>query len=47
MSDLFHDGVPIVFIAKVWPVIDRTPWHKYQILTKRPERWRRSPRRCR
>ena len=38
VSDLFHDGVPIAFIAKVWSVMERTPWHTYQILTKRPDR---------
>ncbi len=38
MSDLFHDGVPLVFIAKVWSVMEKTPWHTYQILTKRPDR---------
>jgi protein gp37 len=38
MSDLFHDGVPIGFIAKVWSVMERTPRHTYQILTKRPDR---------
>src|SRR6201993_4884845 len=26
MSDLFHDGVPIAFIAKVWSVMEKTPW---------------------
>ena len=35
---VFHDGVPIAFIAKVWSVMERTPWHTYQILTKRPYR---------
>jgi len=38
MSDLFHDGVPTEFIARVWDVMKDTPWHTYQILTKRPER---------
>jgi protein gp37 len=38
MSDLFHDGVPTAFIGKVWSVMQRTPWHTYQILTKRPDR---------
>jgi protein gp37 len=38
MSDLFHDGVPATFIAKVWSVMEKTPWHTYQILTKRPGR---------
>jgi protein gp37 len=38
MSDLFHAGVPIAFIGKVWSMMERTPWHTYQILTKRPDR---------
>jgi protein gp37 len=38
MSDLFHEGVPIPFIGKVWRVMQDTPHHTYQILTKRPER---------
>jgi protein gp37 len=38
MSDLFHDDVPIDFIKQVFSVIRATPWHIYQILTKRHER---------
>jgi protein gp37 len=38
MSDLFHDDVPIEFIARVWGIMKDTPRHTYQILTKRPER---------
>jgi protein gp37 len=38
MSDLFHDGVPAKFVTEVWSVMRSTPWHTYQILTKRPER---------
>lgn len=38
MGDLFHDDVPFVFVDKVMDVIQRTPKHKYQILTKRAER---------
>jgi protein gp37 len=38
MSDLFHDDVPVEFIARVWTVMRETPRHTYQILTKRPER---------
>jgi protein gp37 len=38
MSDLFHDDVPVEFIAQVWAVMKETPRHTYQILTKRPER---------
>ena len=36
MSDLFQDGVPVEFVAKVWDVMEATPRHTYQILTKRP-----------
>jgi protein gp37 len=38
MSDLFHEAVPVQFIARVWEVMKDTPRHTYQILTKRPER---------
>ncbi|TBR58328.1 hypothetical protein B4U84_20600 [Westiellopsis prolifica IICB1] len=38
MSDLFHEDIPLDFIQKVFKVIQATPWHIYQILTKRPER---------
>ena len=38
MSDLFHESVPVPFIQKVWHVMQETPRHTYQILTKRPER---------
>lgn len=38
MSDLFHKDVPISFINKVLRVIENTPEHHYQILTKRADR---------
>jgi protein gp37 len=38
MSDLFHEGVPFDYIDRVFDVIQRTPQHTYQILTKRAER---------
>ncbi|PZO03344.1 MAG: ABC transporter ATP-binding protein [Hyphomicrobiales bacterium] len=38
MSDLFHEGVPIEFIAKVWTAMAAAPQHTFQILTKRPDR---------
>lgn len=38
MSDLFHDSVSDDFIFSVWKVMQDTPQHNYQILTKRPER---------
>lgn len=40
MSDLFQEGVPFEFIDKAISVIERTPWHTYQILTKRSVRMR-------
>lgn len=38
MSDLFHEDVPESFVRRVWRVMEETPRHTYQILTKRPER---------
>jgi protein gp37 len=38
MSDLFHEGVSDDFIMEVWNVMQVTPHHHYQVLTKRPER---------
>ncbi len=38
MSDLFHKEVSVSFINKVMRVIENTPQHRYQILTKRAER---------
>jgi protein gp37 len=38
MSDLFHDSVPLAFIQKVFEVMEETPQHTYQVLTKRAER---------
>jgi protein gp37 len=49
MSDLLHAKVPAGFLAPVWAVMALTPQHTYQILTKRPERYRHvldSPCRC-
>lgn len=38
MSDLFHEEVPVEFLKQVFDVIRETPWHIYQILTKRQDR---------
>lgn len=38
MSDLFHKDVPIDFIRQVFGVMNSTPQHQFQILTKRTER---------
>jgi protein gp37 len=38
MSDLFHENIPASYIKSIFDVIEKTPWHTYQILTKRAER---------
>ena len=38
MSDLFHPEVPFEFIEKVFRVMNNTPQHTYQVLTKRADR---------
>jgi protein gp37 len=38
MSDLFHDDVPAEYIQKVFDIMRRAHWHRFQVLTKRAER---------
>ena len=38
MSDLFHQDVPEEFIQRVFDVMGRADWHRFQVLTKRAER---------
>src|SRR6476660_2680161 len=38
MSDLFHARVPIAYVRAVFKVIEDTPQHTYQLLTKRSAR---------
>src|ERR1035437_6398152 len=38
MSDLFHKDVPLEFIKRVFDVMKRGHWHRYQVLTKRSDR---------
>lgn len=38
LSDLFHKDVPLEFIRRAFAVMAATPWHTYQILTKRADR---------
>ena len=38
MSDLFIEEVPDNFILKVFDIMNRAPWHTFQVLTKRSER---------
>jgi protein gp37 len=37
MSDLFHEEMPFEFLDQIFDTIRKTPWHTYQILTKRDE----------
>jgi len=38
MSDLFHEGVPLAYLQRVFEVMRRAHWHRFQVLTKRAER---------
>ena len=38
MSDLFHKKVPLGYIQRVFDVMSRAHWHRFQVLTKRSER---------
>jgi protein gp37 len=38
MSDLFHPAIPDGYIESVARVMAETPWHTYQVLTKRADR---------
>jgi protein gp37 len=40
MSDLFHKSVSFEFLDQIFEVIEKTPQHSYQILTKRASRMR-------
>lgn len=40
MSDLFHEDIPVGFIAQVFDTMRRAEQHTFQVLTKRPERAR-------
>lgn len=38
MSDIFHEGIDKDYILKIFDVMNKTPQHTYQVLTKRSER---------
>ncbi len=38
MSDLFHEDVPLDYIQRVFDVMRRAHWHRFQVLTKRADR---------
>src|SRR5450759_2955404 len=40
MSDLFHEDVPDEYVQAVATGMSVTPWHTYQVLTKRAHRLR-------
>jgi protein gp37 len=42
MSDLFHEDVPDHYVSAVAEVMKQSPWHLYQVLTKRSGRMRKS-----
>ncbi|MBC8320318.1 MAG: DUF5131 family protein [Bacteroidetes bacterium] len=35
MSDLFHEEMPFTYLDAIFDIVERTPQHSYQILTKR------------
>ncbi len=41
MSDLFHEDIPDDYIRQVFEVIESSPHHTFQVLTKRAERMAR------
>ncbi len=38
MSDIFHEDMPEEYLDRIFDVIENTPQHTYQILTKRADR---------
>ena len=38
MSDIFHEKMPLDYLDKIFSVIEQTPHHTYQVLTKRADR---------
>jgi protein gp37 len=38
MSDLFHKEVPLSYVQRVFDVMRRASWHRFQVLTKRGDR---------
>jgi protein gp37 len=40
MSDMLHAGIPDSFVFDVFKTMGvHAPWHRYQVLTKRADRW--------
>lgn len=38
MGDLFHEEIPDTFIIRVFNIMQKANWHRFQLLTKRSER---------
>lgn len=43
MSDIFHEKMPLDYLKKIFKVMNDSPQHIYQILTKRSERLNQLP----
>lgn len=41
MSDIFHEKMPIDYLNQIFSVIEQTPQHTYQLLTKRADNMHR------
>jgi len=39
MSDLFHEDVPVNYIRRIFDIMRKAHWHRFQVLTKRSERF--------
>ena len=37
MSDLFHKNVPLEFVQRIFEIMNKAYWHKFQVLTKRSD----------
>lgn len=38
MSDIFHEQISLDYIKRIFDVMERAHWHRFQVLTKRHER---------
>jgi protein gp37 len=43
MSDLYHEGLPLVALCRIYEVMQLAHWHTFQILTKRADRLHTQP----
>lgn len=38
MSDMFHKDVPLAYVQRIFDIMRRAHWHRFQVLTKRADR---------